>query len=297
MAADALADAKDFAFNDLEDKRPAKKAKTEKADPQPLGELLHPGDVLDLLDTENLWLPAEVHDENELSIRVHYLGLSDKYDEWISKRSHRISAFCSKTSTAKEYDAKHPKPVAVSSLSLPVPIPDFVSKNEELADIELVSSDGKNFKACRLLLSQLSPLFKRMFKEDPSAKSLPIPYDSDILNLCLLWVEDQFPITAAISRELLSKTTIFAHGYEFGRLTEECLIALQERAKAGEIKDLIDCWKLAKQMNSTKAERACNIQLHRRFNEVKDFFYQQLPAEAQALWTHLKASAPSSHLF
>ena len=41
------------------------------------------GDELDCLDERNHWMTVEVIAKKENTIKVHYTGYSDKYDEWI----------------------------------------------------------------------------------------------------------------------------------------------------------------------------------------------------------------------
>ena len=48
------------------------------------------GTLIEAQDVENLWFPAEVIQSNETEVRVHFLGWSERWDEWIEKDSSRL---------------------------------------------------------------------------------------------------------------------------------------------------------------------------------------------------------------
>ena len=48
------------------------------------------GTLIEAQDVENLWFPAEVIKSNETEVRVHFLGWSERWDEWIEKDSSRL---------------------------------------------------------------------------------------------------------------------------------------------------------------------------------------------------------------
>lgn len=122
-------------------------------------------------------------------------------------------------------------------------------------------------------------------------------HDQETLNLCLLWIENLISMSASLHSQLLCKVAEFAHGYRFDELATECSEVLVRRAVSGSIHELIECWILARTLHTAKVEEECLVRLHQRFDEVKDvYFFQQLPTNAQNLWTALKA-VPSRHFF
>ena len=48
------------------------------------------GTLIEAQDVENLWFPAEVIQSNETEVQVHFLGWSERWDEWIEKDSSRL---------------------------------------------------------------------------------------------------------------------------------------------------------------------------------------------------------------
>jgi hypothetical protein len=62
---------------------------------------LNQGDIIDCLDKKNRWCVAEIIDTLDSSVRVHYLGWDDDYNEWILRSSDRLKSLRSKTSNKK----------------------------------------------------------------------------------------------------------------------------------------------------------------------------------------------------
>ena len=63
------------------------------------GENIQIGDLLDVLDQVRRWCVGEViqdcyqEEEEQRYLLVHYLGWSDKWNEWISTSSSRIAPY------------------------------------------------------------------------------------------------------------------------------------------------------------------------------------------------------------
>lgn len=49
------------------------------------------GDMLDCSDTRLCWCRAEVKSCNDANVLIHYIGWSDRWDEWIARHSSRLA--------------------------------------------------------------------------------------------------------------------------------------------------------------------------------------------------------------
>eukprot|EP00468_Gymnochlora_sp_CCMP2014_P003771 CAMPEP_0167756956 /NCGR_PEP_ID=MMETSP0110_2-20121227/9667_1 /TAXON_ID=629695 /ORGANISM="Gymnochlora sp., Strain CCMP2014" /LENGTH=814 /DNA_ID=CAMNT_0007643111 /DNA_START=463 /DNA_END=2907 /DNA_ORIENTATION=+ len=62
------------------------------------------GDYIDCEDTQSKFLPAVIKKVRGGKIQVHYVGYSDKWDEWIDKESDRLAKRGSRCRTTEDYD-------------------------------------------------------------------------------------------------------------------------------------------------------------------------------------------------
>lgn len=135
---------------------------------------LQPGQWVDVKDTENAWLEAQVVDvrtqkgasaENFTFALVHYNEWSVQWDEWIEGSSPRIQPFRMFTKQAQDSPVQSPFPVMLS--------PEVFRHHSSLLEV----SDYVHLLAT--LLESVQPLLDQYFRRPPEPESEEDMYESD----------------------------------------------------------------------------------------------------------------------